>query len=334
MSSLSIVLPLHDARPLLDRVLAPLVRAVDAGRALELIVVDDASTDGGAEHCRSLGLTVVATERRSGPAVARNLGVERARGDRILFVDSDVVIHDDVPSIARETLDQEPDCTAVFGSYDDAPAAPGWVSKYVNLRHHFFHQIGSAESNTFWAGCGAVDRAAFLRVCGFDGSRYPRPSIEDVELGHRLRLDGGRILLRKDMQATHLKRWTLRSMIVTDVFRRALPWTRLLANPDYRFDDLNLRSAERPKALVAAALLCLLPLTIFAPHLAPWLAGALGAAFLANARLFLLIGRRAGPAHMLAAVGLHQLYYVYGAATYVYGTMEARRIARGAHETE
>ena len=57
------------------------------------------------------------------------------------------------------------------------------VSQYRNLLHHFVHQHGHAEASTFWAGCGAIRRAAFDAVGGFDAARFPRPSIEDIELG-------------------------------------------------------------------------------------------------------------------------------------------------------
>ena len=52
-------------------------------------------------------------------------------------------------------------------------------------------------------------------VDGFDARRYPRPSIEDVELGGRLS-GRGRLVLDPALQGTHLKEWTLASMVVTD----------------------------------------------------------------------------------------------------------------------
>ncbi len=53
-------------------------------------------------------------------------------------------------------VSEEPDLAAVFGSYDDEPAAPNFLSQYKNLFHHFVHQQGSAEASTFWSGCGAI----------------------------------------------------------------------------------------------------------------------------------------------------------------------------------
>ena len=78
-----------------------------------------------------------------------------------------------------------------------APRLQGVVSQYRNLLHHFVHQHGNSEASTFWAGCGAIRRSVFEEMGGFDEQRFPTPSIEDIELGYRLRQAGHRILLDK-----------------------------------------------------------------------------------------------------------------------------------------
>jgi len=116
----------------------------------------------------------------------------------------------------------------VFGSYDDAPEARGLLSEYRNLLHRYVHLRGAGEAETFWAGCGAIRRDAFEAVGGFDTARFPRPQIEDIELGYRLRERGGRIRLDPSIQGTHLKRWSLWPMFRTDFRDRGVPWMRLL----------------------------------------------------------------------------------------------------------
>ena len=87
-------------------------------------------------------------------------------------------------------------------------------------------------------------RAAILWEVGADWS------VEDIELGMRLTRAGGRIRLVKSLEVTHLKQWTFRSLVHTDVVRRAIPWSRLLLAEPRLPDDLNLRWKSR----VAAAL--------------------------------------------------------------------------------
>jgi glycosyltransferase involved in cell wall biosynthesis len=318
MPSISIVLPVYDAQPYLDRVLRPIVAAAQRGEIVEAIAVDDSSSDESAEMCRRAGLTVIPSGSRCGPAACRNIGARAATGDVVLFVDADVVIHDDVIGKISEVFENRPYCVAVFGSYDDQPAARGWVSQYRNLLHHYIHQHGRSEASTFWAGCGAVRKREFFEVGGFDATRYPVPLIEDIELGHRLRRRGHRILLVRDIQGTHLKRWTLRGMVVNDVLRRAIPWSRLTLESGQDARDLNLSVLERVRAGVAGLLWISLPVCVWRPEFF-WVPPViLVVAWLVSNSFFRLILRRRGVVHMLAALLLHQLYYFYSALSYLY----------------
>ena len=120
-----------------------------------------------------------------------------------------------------------PRLVAVFGSYDDQPADPAPVSRFRNLLHHHVHSSSPGPAETFWAGLGAIRRDAFLAAGGFDAARYPEPAIEDIELGTRLVADGASIVLDPQIRGTHLKRWSLTSMVRTDLVRRGIPWVQL-----------------------------------------------------------------------------------------------------------
>ena len=65
--------------------------------------------------------------------------------------------------------------------------------------------------------------------------------MEDIEFGHRLHLRGHRILLYKELQLTHCKRYTLRSLVRSDLMGRAIPWTRLILETRVVRRDLNLQ---------------------------------------------------------------------------------------------
>jgi hypothetical protein len=194
----------------------------------------------------------------------------------------------------------------------------------MNLRHHFVHQRGAGEATTFWAGCGAVRRAAFLAAGGYDAERYAIPSIEDVELGYRLRAAGGRILNLPDLQGTHLKRWTLGGVVHTDVVCRALPWARLLLARAEAVPDLNTTRAEQGKALLAAALAASAVLALAGAVSPVWPAALFAAALAANAGLFALFRRRRGLVFALAALAFHQVYYLYASAAYAWCALEHR----------
>src|SRR5215218_1961264 len=118
-------------------------------------------------------LIVVTEPPGAGPAAARNDGARRAAGELLVFVDADVVVARDALARMEAHLDADPALTAAFGSYDDSPAASDPVSAFRNLLHHHVHQSSPGEVPTFWAGLGAIRRAAFLAAGGFDEARYP-----------------------------------------------------------------------------------------------------------------------------------------------------------------
>ena len=190
--SISVIMPLYNAQDMLGLTLPPLTALLRAGHIDELLIVDDGSTDDSRAVATGHGGTLFDTGARQGPAAARNLGAEHANGDILWFIDSDVVVADGAQEAVLRAFDS-PEVVAMFGSYDDTPAAENFLSQYKNLVHHHYHQQAKQEASTFWSGCGAVRRSAFRAVGGFDARQYPFPSIEDIELGYRLLAAGGRI---------------------------------------------------------------------------------------------------------------------------------------------
>lgn len=287
----------------------------------ELIVVDDGSSDGSPELAAAAGARVLRGGERRGPGAARNLGAGRARGTYLLFLDADCEVHPDTLTRAAAALEGESPPDAIFGSYDDDPAAGGFVARFKNLTHHYVHQRGRAEAGTFWAGCGAVRRAAFVQVGGFDAELFPRPSIEDIELGYRLRDAGFTVRLCRDVQVKHLKRWTLAGLIRTDVLDRGVPWTRLMLDRGLMERDLNLTWRHR----AGVGLAWMLALALLLSTLAPWLlgvaTGAAAALLLLNLDLYRFYVRRGGVPFAAGAVPMHWFHYLYSGVAFVWGAL-------------
>lgn len=233
--SISIVIPAYNAAQYLDRCLAAI--AESSVLPIECIIVDDGSTDETGAIGQKIATKILSTGGRHGPARARNLGAGAATGDIILFIDSDVCVHPDTVGRIADRFMLNPGLDAVFGSYDDAPGCKDLLSQYRNLLHCFVHNSGHTVATTFWTGCGAVRRKLFLEHDGFDESQV----IEDVEFGMRLARAGRVLRLDAAIQVKHLKHWSFLGMLRTDVFFRAVPWTRLLLREGRWINDLNLR---------------------------------------------------------------------------------------------
>ncbi len=249
----SVIVPVYQGADVLGPCLAGLLASDLPRDQWELIVVDDGSTDDPARLAADADHVLRIADGPKGPAHARNVGAAAATSPLLCFVDADVVVAPHTLRGLVALLDADPRRVAAFGAYDDAPAARGTVSQYRNLLHHHTHATHAGEAETFWAGCGIVRREAFRAVGGFDAVRYPRPQIEDIDLGYRLRDAGGTIRLDPTLTGTHLKRWTFGGMLRTDLLDRALPWTRLLLDRGTGLAHAPLNLDPRQKVLTATA---------------------------------------------------------------------------------
>jgi len=306
---LSVIIPAHNASDTIGRVLDALLAG--SGAAPEILVVDDASTDETAALVEHYPVQLLRRDTCGGPSAARNQAVEHATGELVVFIDADVEVAPDTLALIAAHFSANPDIAALFGSYDSAPAAPGLISRYRNLLHHFVHQHGAREAATFWCGCGAVRRHVFRELGGLSEA-FPRPSIEDIEFGARLHDAGHRIHLVPEIQVKHLKAWSLGRMIRTDVFQRAIPWTLLILGSRHRRWDLNLQFRHRLSAMTVFGFL---PLLIAGLVVHPLILVAAAACLLLfhllNRDLFRFFVNTEGVCFALATLPLLLLFYVY-----------------------
>jgi GT2 family glycosyltransferase len=314
---LSIIVPFHRNLSQLSRCLA----AMQPWRPdMELIVV----ADGAQEDCLAMvsqaGGQLVSIPGPSGPAVARNRGAAVARGDILVFVDSDVVIAPENIGLLEARFEERADVAALFGAYDEDPPEPHFVSQYKNLAHSYIHQSSNPVAQTFWAGFGAIRASVFRSVGGFD-ERFTRPCIEDIDLGYRLVAAGHTVLLDHHLRVSHLKRWTLRSLITTDVFDRGIPWTQSILKFGRFNNDLNLKSAYRIGVVMSYVLPVLLLLSL---RDARFLLGTLpvaGVLIYSNRGFYRYFVERRGLAFALRVIPLQYLNHLYSGLSFAVGSM-------------
>ncbi len=251
---ISIVIPAYNCVDYLTRCLQHIQRSTMA--PLEVIVVDDSSSDETPEVGKQFGAIVLSSGGRCGPARARNVGAQAAKGDVVFFIDSDVCVHADTIERVAAHFQHDPELAALIGSYDDTPKVKDFLSQYRNLMHCYVHQTAQQEASTFWSGCGAIRRDIFLENSGFDES-YGRPAIEDIELGYRLRHQGRKMILDPDLQVKHLKAWSFFNLVKTDIMDRGIPWTELILRDRFLPNDLNIQLSQRVSVALVFILVAL-----------------------------------------------------------------------------
>ena len=306
---LSVIVPFHRNRVQLEAVLTAIRRSVTRA---EIIVISDGATEDCRAAVASVGARLLVSAEAKGPAAARNWGASAATGSYLAFVDSDVeVAHDALPGLCG-ILDRESEVAGVFGAYDRSPRHQAFWSRYRNLAHTYVHEQGASDAWTFWAGLGVLRAEAFRAVGGFD-ERFTSPSIEDIELGQRLSAAGYRLRLDPRWRGCHLKQWSLRSVVRTDIASRGVPWSLLLLRRMRSIPaDLNLTWRLRASAILTfAALLQASFACLASDPTTGWLALVTwGGAAALNARFYAWCHRRYGFVFAVGAVLAHSLHHL------------------------
>ena len=217
----SIVMPTYQRRESLRRTLETLARVEYPADRMELVLVSDGSTDGSLEMARSLGLpfTLRTLEQRNqGPAAARNLALESARGPFVLFVDDDVLVSPGLVAAHAaahvEGRGQERgEDRVVIGTLlpPDVLRSP-WVQWELDtgVKQYDAMLEGRYEPTPrqFYTGNASVRLEHVLGAGGFDVD-FRRA--EDVELAFRLEKRGLRFVFRPEASAVHMADRSLRS---------------------------------------------------------------------------------------------------------------------------
>jgi glycosyltransferase involved in cell wall biosynthesis len=194
----SVVIPTYNRLPILEKCLRALerqqLREDSAITGYEVVLVDDGSTDGTLEwleahksefpHVRSLA------QDHMGPAAARNLGVEQATGDTIIFIDSDLVVTEHFLQAHADALVEG---EQKLGS--DRLFTYGWVINTCNFDNPTSepYKITDFSAAYFATGNVAIARK-WLEKAGLFDTRFQLYGWEDLELGVRLKQLGLKLI--------------------------------------------------------------------------------------------------------------------------------------------
>ncbi len=199
----SFVVPVHNGSGCIRDTLEAIVSQADA-RPMEIIVVDDASTDGSSELLRRLAaiwpLDVVRGEGR-GAAAAINVGVRAARYPIVCQVDQDVIVRAGWMRRLTEALD-DPAVAAAQGYYTSDPRATRCARAMGLDLEQRYSAIAPGDTGHVCTGNSAYRASALHQVGLFDetfGYGY------DNDMSYRLRDAGYRLVFCPDARSIH--RW-------------------------------------------------------------------------------------------------------------------------------
>lgn len=316
MANISVIIPVYNGEETVDACLSSVRDSVF--QDFEIILVDDGSTDRTLEIAGSYNCQILHQDQNLGAAHARNMGAKIASGEILFFLDADIRVEKDTLSKIMQSFQNQPDISALFCSYQIDTPADSFYSKYKNLLHHYTHQTSNEDAATFCGGFGAIKKEVFQHFGGF---RETCQYLEDIELGYRLHQSGYKILLNKNIQLTHLKQYSLFSLIKSDVLGRAKPWTEIMLEKKIVKNDLNTRVENAISLVVAFLLLAVLPVLFLKSF--GWLLFCILAILflLLNQGFFTLILKEKGFIFLVKSILLNWFGYIYSGFGLVLGLL-------------
>lgn len=228
----SIVVATYNRREPLVRLLATLANQDLPCEEYEVIVVDDGSPDDVTpvtEAFTSVLQLTVLRQANSGVAIARQRGVEHARGRIVIFLDDDMLAAEDFVSQHLAVHEGHDDRVVMGELLPDAnitrmPLFERYHAYQLERFARTWSQTGTFSGHNVYTGNLSLPRDLFFLAGGFD----PAFHIEDVELGVRLEKVGARFVFSREVATVHasdhtsLQKWLARSV------RDGRDWVRLV----------------------------------------------------------------------------------------------------------
>jgi len=246
----SVIVPAHNEAAFIHRVIRAILAQRPADAELEVIVVDDGSTDGTPQAARAAGARVLELAGTGGnPAAARNRGVAVAVGDPLVFLDADCIPGEGW--LAAILAAHERGATVVGGALDLPPGLPATARCDYYCGWYLVHSRRPAGPVPHHPPPNlSVRRAAFLSTQGFTERQPLSYTNEEREWQAELQRNGHRMYFEPKAVAYHYNRPGF-----TNLLRRNYRWAYTAIESKSQTGAARFSWMYRhPRLLIAASL--------------------------------------------------------------------------------
>ncbi len=219
----SVIIPVKNS----SKTIGQCIRSVKRSyyKNYEIIIVDDHSTDDSVEIANSYKCNVIQVKDGNGANNARNIGASAAKGEILMFVDSDIVLRRETILGIVEAL-EENQLDAVVGVYSTKHRHDTLVSQYKNLWVRYSYIKSPPTIDWLFGSISGIKRRAFEKLGGFNVDLLAKHGHDDIELGKRAAQAKLNIELDIEIEVEHLKNYTLLSFIKNE-FNRSVGFAEL-----------------------------------------------------------------------------------------------------------
>ena len=208
--NISIVIPVYNASLTLKECLDAIFNT--NLKNFEVIIVSDNSTDNSVEIASQYQCKVIELPQNRGPGFARNIGAQEAKGDILLFIDSDVIINKEaLNSLSDKFLNQE--VNVIQGIYSHKPIYKNAVTQYQQSFYSYYSWDPNINfTSSLITNCFAIRRKIFIELKGFN-TNIRGATCEDEEFGYKLIEKGYKILILRQLIGEHRVNYNLQRLI-------------------------------------------------------------------------------------------------------------------------
>ena len=197
----SVIIPAYNAEKTISNCLDSIMKQ-DCTEEYEVIVVDDGSTDSTPNIVSEYKNVRLIRQKNSGPASARNEGASRAKGDIILYTDSDCFTEYNWISEMLKPFNENHEVAGVKGAYKTNQREI--TARFVQLEYEDKYRYMLKDKyidfmDTYSAG---FKKKVFIEMKGYD-TEFPVACAEDVELSYRLSNRGFKMVFNPDAIVYH-----------------------------------------------------------------------------------------------------------------------------------
>jgi len=209
---ISIIIPAYNAEKPLPACLCSLLNQSINASGYEIIVVDDGSSDNTGMVVKGFKSVNLLRQKNQGPAAARNEGVKHAKGNIILFTDSDCVPNRDWIEQMILPFKRDNDIAGVKGTYRTKQRS--LAARFVQIEYEDKYDLlrKSKYIDFIDTYSAAFKRDVFRKFRGYD-TEFPVACAEDVELSYRISKKGYKMVFNPKAVVYHTHPNTIRSYL-------------------------------------------------------------------------------------------------------------------------
>lgn len=249
----SVIIPAYNAERTIKKCLDSVAKQDFSD--FETIIVNDCSTDQTKEIISQYNVRQIILEKNQGPAAARNWGIKEAKGDILVFIDSDVAFRDkNALSKLAEVFKKRTEIDGAIMIKDKVPLNRGITPLYwAYYKYYLWNQPGEYQTS-FTTERSAVKKYVFDKV-GLFNEKYRKADVEDFELGYKMNEAGFKMLIVRDIKVLH--HFETFEQSTKKTLKRSWQWIRLFLKRK-KFDSVYSTKERGVKTLVGATVLPLL----------------------------------------------------------------------------